>query len=183
MEHTDAPCDLDDVRHYRLERVRAALAQSDLAGIVLYDQVNTRYATDATNMQIWSSHNEVRYVYVPAEGPVCLFELGGESLFCDGLPTIDEIQPSIPFLYFLAVERQAEKARAWAADLDAVIRENSGGNRRIAIDRIAPIGVIEMQRLGYRIFDGFAVMEDAREIKSAGEVALSMKFPRLVSVQ
>jgi len=37
MEHTDAPCDLDDVRRYRLERVRAALAQSDLAGIVLYD--------------------------------------------------------------------------------------------------------------------------------------------------
>ena len=29
-----------------------------------------------------------------------------------------------------------------------------------------------MQRLGYRIVDGFAVMEDAREIKSAGEVAL-----------
>ena len=112
MEYTGAPCDLDDVRRYRLERVRAALAQRDLAGIVLYDQVNTRYATDATNMQIWSSYNEVRYVYVPAEGLVCLFELGGESLFCDGLPTIDAIRPSIPFLHFQAGERQAEKARA-----------------------------------------------------------------------
>ena len=172
MEHSDAPCDLDDVRRYRLGRIRQALAHRDLAGILLYDQVNTRYAIDSTNMQIWSTHNEVRYVYVPTEGPVRLFELGGESIFAEGLPTVDEIRPSIPFLYFLAGERQPEKARAWAADLDAVIRESNGGNRRIAIDRIAPLGVIELQRLGYRIFDGFAVMEDAREIKSAGEIAL-----------
>ena len=67
MEHTDAPCDLDAVRHYRLARVRQGLASHDLAGIVLYDQVNTRYVTDSTNMQIWSTHNEVRYVYVPTE--------------------------------------------------------------------------------------------------------------------
>ena len=45
MEHTDAPCDLDAVRHYRLARVRQALASHDLAGIVLYDQVNTRYVS------------------------------------------------------------------------------------------------------------------------------------------
>ena len=120
----------------------------------------------------WSTHNEVRYVYVPTEGPVRLFELGGDGLFGEGLPTVDEIRPSIPFLYFLVGERQEEKARAWAADLDGVIRENNGGNRRIAIDRVAPVGVLEMQRLGYRIVDGFAVMEEAREIKSAGEVAL-----------
>ena len=112
MEHTDAPCELDEVRRYRLRRIRQVLARRDLAGIVLYDQMHTRYATDATNMQIWSTHNEVRYVYVPAEGPVCLFELGVENLFCDGLPTIDEIRPSIPFLHFQAGERQAEKARA-----------------------------------------------------------------------
>ena len=65
MEHTDALCNLDAVRHYRLARLRQALASRDLAGIVLYAQVNTRYVTDSTNMQIWSTHNEVRYVYVP----------------------------------------------------------------------------------------------------------------------
>ena len=59
------------------------------------------------------------------------------------------------------------------ADLDAVIREHNGGNRQIAIYRVSPDGVNEMQRLGYRIVDGFQVMEDAREIKSAGEIALT----------
>ena len=28
----------------------------------MFDQVNTRYATDTTNMQIWCSHYETRCV-------------------------------------------------------------------------------------------------------------------------
>ena len=172
MDHTTPPCDLDEVRRYRLGRIRSALVERDLAGIILYDTLNTRYAVDSTNMQIWCVHNEVRHVYVPAEGPVVLFEFGGKNLLGAGIPTIDEIRPAIAFMYFVAGSRQADKAREWAAAMDALIREHSGGNRRIAIDRIAPQGVIELQRLGYEIFDGFEVMENAREIKSAGEIAL-----------
>ena len=173
MEHSIPPCDLDAVRRYRLARVRAALAERDLAGILLYDPVNIRYASDATNMQIWCAHNESRYLYVPTEGPVRLFEFGGGStLINEGLPTIGEVRPAIAFLYFIAGTNLAEKARDWAADLDSVIRADAGGNRRIAVDRIAPQGVIEMQRLGYEIVDGFEVMENARNIKSAGEIAL-----------
>ena len=172
MDHTTPPCDLDEVRRYRLGRVRRALVERDLAGIILYDQVNTRYAVDATNMQIWCVHNEVRYVYVPAEGPVVLFEMGGKELLSAGIPTIDETRPAVAFLYFASGSGQAERARNWAADMNSVIREHNGGNRRIAIDRIAPLGVIELQRHGYEIFDGFEVMENAREIKSAGEIAL-----------
>ena len=172
MEYGTPPADLDEVRRYRLARIRHALVERDLAGIILYDQINTRYAVDATNMQIWCGHNEVRYVYVPAEGPVVLFEFGGKDLLSSGLPTIDEVRPAIVFLYFGTGSRLVDNARAWAAEMDSLIRENSGGNRRIAIDRIAPQGVIEVQRRGYEVFDGFEVMENAREIKSTGEIAL-----------
>ena len=173
MEHSDPPCDLDEMRHYRLGRVREALAARDLAGIILYDPLNIRYATDAPNMQVWCAHNEARYLYVPAEGPVRLFEFGGGSdLLTAGLPTIDEVRGATYVLYFIAGGRQADNARAWAAELDSVIREHAGGNRRIAIDRVGPVGMIEMQRLGYEIVDGFEVMENARSIKSAGEIAL-----------
>ena len=173
MEHTIPPCDLDEVRRYRLRRVREALAARDLAGIILYDPVNIRYATDSPNMQVWCTHNEARYLYVPAEGPVTLFEFGGGSdLLTAGLPTIDEVRAATFVLYFIAGGRQADKARAWAAELDSLIRERSGGNRRIAIDRIGPMGIMQMQRLGYEIYDGFEVMENARTIKSAGEIAL-----------
>ena len=173
MEHTIPPCDLDEVRRYRLGRVREALAARDLAGIILYDPVNIRYATDASNMQVWCAHNEARYLYVPTEGPVTLFEFGGGSdLINAGLPTIDEVRGATYVLYFIAGGRQADNARAWAAELDSVIRERGGGNPRIAIDRVGPVGMIEMQRLGYEIHDGFEVMENARKIKSDGEIIL-----------
>ena len=173
MEHTIPPCDLDEVRRYRLARVREALAARDLAGIILYDPVNIRYATDASNMQVWCAHNEARYLYVPTEGPVTLFEFGGGSdLINAGLPTIDEVRAATYVLYFIAGGRQADNARAWAAELDSVIRERGGGNPRIAIDRVGPVGMIEMQRLGYEIHDGFEVMENARKIKSDGEIIL-----------
>ena len=56
MEFTEAPVDLTAVREYRLGRIRQQLRRLDYAGILLFDQVNCRYACDATNMQVWCSH-------------------------------------------------------------------------------------------------------------------------------
>ena len=175
MEYTTPPCDLDEVRRYRLGRIQEELVRQDLAGIILYDQLNTRYATDATNMQIWCSHNEARYVYVPASGGALIFEYGGKDLLSEGLPGIDDTIKPVSFFYMSAGQHVAERAKKWAVQMDAIIREHSGGNRRIAIDRLAPVGVQEMEALGYEVHDGFTVMEKAREIKSAGEIALMRK--------
>ena len=175
MEHTTPPCDLDEVRNYRLARIQEELVSQDLAGIILYDQLNTRYATDATNMQIWCSHNEARYVYVPANSEAVIFEYGGKNLLSEGLPGIDRTVKPISFFYMSAGQHVAERAKQWAVQMDSIIREHSGGNRRIAIDRLAPVGIQEMEALGYEVHDGFGVMEKAREIKSAGEIALMRK--------
>ena len=93
MEYSTPPTDLDAVRMYRLGRVREALKERDYAAIILYDQLNTRYATDVTDMQIWCSHNENRFVYVPAEGPVIVFEYGGMEHLSEGMPGVDEVRP------------------------------------------------------------------------------------------
>ena len=66
--------DMDAVRQYRLDRIRAQLKRLDYAGVLLYDPLNVRYATDSTNMQIWCMHDAVRYVFVATEGPVILFD-------------------------------------------------------------------------------------------------------------
>ena len=130
MEYTTPPCDLNAVRMYRLSRVRAELQQRDLCGIILYDQLNTRYACDATNMQIWCSHNEARYLYVPTEGPVVLFEFGGKDILCDGLPTIDEIRVPINFFYMVAGVESANRAREWAEDIDSIANAHNRRNKR-----------------------------------------------------
>ena len=172
MEYSQAPTDLDAVRMYRLGRVREELKKRDYAAIILYDQLNTRYATDATDMQIWCSHNENRYVYVPAEGPVIVFEYGGLAHLSEGLPGVDEVRKAVSWYYFAAGSRCQEMVTKWAAEMADLVSRHGGGNKRVAIDRCGPLGVQELAKHGISIHDGFEVMEVAREIKSPGEILL-----------
>lgn len=175
MEFSEPPTDLDTVRLYRLGRVREALRERDYAGAILFDQLNTRYATDVTDMQLWCLHNEARYVYVPTEGPVVVFEYAGYEHISEDVPTVDEVRKASPFFYFAAGNRHLEKAGAWAAEMADLIGETNGGNKRIAIDRMAYDGIAALQKHGFEIFDGFELMENAREIKSHGEIILMKK--------
>ena len=47
--------DIDRLREYRLTRVRDQLKKHDYVGCVLFDPINIRYATDSTNMSVWTS--------------------------------------------------------------------------------------------------------------------------------
>lgn len=172
MEFSDAPTCLDTLREYRLARVRDQLVEHDYAGIILYDQLNTRYATDVTNMQIWCSHNENRYVFIAAEGPVIVFEYGGKGFLAEGVHTVDEVRPALPWYYFGAGSRYRERAQKWADEIASLIREHGGGNRRLAIDRCGIAGIDALQRRGISVGEGFEVMEQARVIKSAEEIVL-----------
>ena len=67
MEFSEPPVDLDEVRLYRLARLREEMRREGVSGLLLFDQINTRYATDATNMQVWCSHYETRCVFVALE--------------------------------------------------------------------------------------------------------------------
>ena len=57
-----------------------------MAGLLLLDPINTRYAVDATNMQLWSAHYETRCVFVAQDGPVVLFDYDNHPHLAEGLP-------------------------------------------------------------------------------------------------
>ena len=171
MEASRPDFDLDRMRLYRLGRVRAALKERDYAAAILFDPLNTRYATDSTNMQLWCTHNEVRYVYVPAEGPVVLFEYGRVGdLLTAGMPTVDEVRPARSWFYFGSGPRHEEHAKLWAEEMAELLRRDGAGNKRVALDRINFEGIRELQELGFTIHDGFEMMENARLIKSPDEL-------------
>ncbi len=172
MEYSEPPTALDPVRRYRLERVREQLRANDLAGVLLYDQLNTRYVTDATNMQLWCSHNETRYVFVATEGPVVLFEYGNCAHLAEDLPTVDEVRPTRPWFYFAAGSRFEEKAAIWAKEIADLVRQYGGGNCRLAADRLDVLGGNLLAAEGIRVSPGFPLMEHARSIKSLGEIEL-----------
>lgn len=172
MEFSEAPVNLDVVRCYRYGRIQAELQRRDLAGIVLFDQLNTRYATDATNMQIWCSHNETRYVWVPAVGDATIFDYGEDGIHAAGLPNIAETRPSQAFFYYAAGPNIGRTAKKWASEILDLVRGSGGDNRRIAMDRVSPLGTQALEAVGLEIFDGFEVMELARRIKSPEEIVL-----------
>ena len=84
--------DLQAMRKYRLERIRAELKRRDYAGVLLYDPINIRYATDSTNMQLWVAHNPTRHCFVATDGPVVLFDYFSCEHLSDHSGVVDEVQ-------------------------------------------------------------------------------------------
>ena len=165
----DAP-DLPAMRKYRLERIRAELKRRDYAGVLLYDPVNIRYATDSTNMQLWVAHNPTRHCFVAAEGPVVLFDYFSCEHLSDHSGVVDDVRPAVSWMYLYGGELSDRRVERWAAGIAALVREHGGGNGRIAVDHLDPEGVTELARLGVTVGNGEAVMESARLIKSPDEI-------------
>jgi Xaa-Pro aminopeptidase len=163
--------DMARMRAYRLGRVQEKLRERELAGILLYDPINVRYATGSSDMQVWILHNQHRYCWVPAEGACTLFEYGRALHLARHLETIGEILPATVWTFFGAGDRVDAMADAWAAELDGVIRKGAGKSRRIAADHLDLAGGERLKALGYEIHNGQEVMELARAVKSADEIA------------
>lgn len=162
--------DMSAVRAYRLARVRAELAKRDIAGALLTDPLNVRYATDSTNMQVWVLHNAARYAFVPADGPVVMFDFHNCEHRSAGLGTVDEVRHGTGIYYFASGPAVADRAARWAAEIDDALRRGGGRNRRLAVDRANPVAIAALEALGIEVRDGTEVMELARRIKSDSEI-------------
>ncbi len=159
-------------RRKRLEKVRQALKAADLAGLLLYDPINIRYATGSRNMTVWTLHNAVRYCFIATEGPVVLFDFHNCEHLSRGLGTVDEVRPAIGWFYFGAGQRGPEKAGQWAAEIAELVQLHGGGNRRLAIDRCDPMGSFQLRDRGIVLEEGQALMEVLRAVKLPEELEL-----------
>ncbi|MGO1120130.1 M24 family metallopeptidase [Rhodovibrionaceae bacterium A322] len=172
MAYSDPPTDLDQVRLYRLNRLRQLLAAHDYAGLLLFDPLNTRYACDATNMQLWCTHYETRCVLVMTDGPVVLFDYAHHPHLAEGLPTVDDYRVMEVFYYFAAGPHAQVQAGKFGKQICDVMTHHGGSNRRLAVDRLSHLGSDALRAEGLELFDGQAITERARAIKSPGEVTL-----------
>ncbi len=163
--------DLKRLRAYRLARLRAELVKRDYAGALLYDPINVRYATGSRNMAVWLLHNATRYAFVPSEGPITLFDFHNCGHLSDGLETVGEVRPARAWYYFAAGPRAEDIAKRWAGEITELLEQYGAGNKRLAVDRLEPLGTSLLQQAGVQIFDGQEVLEQARAIKSADEIA------------
>lgn len=164
------PPNLSRMRAYRLERIMQELKARDLAGVLLFDPLNIRYATDSTNMQLWITHNHARACFVSTDGHMILWDFHNCDHLSSHLPLVKEVRTGASFFYFETGNRTSEHATHFAKEVDSILRQHAGGNRRLAIDKIEIAGLRELDRLGIETYDGQEVMELARSIKSFDEV-------------
>ncbi len=163
--------DLVRMRAYRLGRLRAELAAEDLAGCVLFDPNNIRYATDSRNMHIYTLRWPFRYVFIPTGGPVTLFEYFGAEHLSRDLETIQDIRPAQAWDLPSAGPFIDLRIRAFAQEIAALVRETCGRNRRLAMDRLDYRIVRALQAEGIEVFSAEPASERARQIKSTDELA------------
>ncbi len=169
-DHTAGP-DMARMRNYRLARLQAELRRRDYGAAVLYDPINIRYATGSRNMAVWTMHNAARYAFVPAEGKGVIFDFHGCAHLSDGIETIAEVRPARGWYFFSAGSRVAEEARIWAREIIDLVAERCGANRRIAFDRLDPLGARLLEADGIDIHDAQEPCEIARAVKSPDELA------------
>jgi Xaa-Pro dipeptidase len=162
--------DLAAVRRYRLERVRGQMAARDIAACLLFDPVNIRYATGARNMQVYHLRNPSRYLLLPVEGPVLLFEFPGCMHLAEDVETIDEVRPALTASFVAAGLGIAERERRWAVETAAAIRQLCGAGVRIGIERVNAGAAAALASEGYTLVDAQEPVELARAIKSAEEL-------------
>jgi len=161
---------LDAMRRHRLSRIVDELKRRELAGVLLFDPLNIRYATDTTNMQLWVTHNHTRACFVAASGYMILWDFHNCEHLSAHLPLIREIRAGASFFYFETGNRSEEHAARFAADIASILREHAGSNRRLAVDKIEIAGVRALDKLDIALFDGQAVMELARSVKGVDEI-------------
>lgn len=161
---------VERMRHYRLNRIRQEMARLDMAACVLVDPVNIRYATDTRNMQIFTARNPARYLFLPLEGPVVLFEFDRCAHLPGDISTVDEVRIATTVSYVAAAHRTGEKGMKWALEIADLMRQYSGGNKRIGVERFNHLAAMALQALGFDLLDAQEPVERARAIKSADEI-------------
>ena len=172
MEFSEPPVDLDGVRLYRLTRLREEMREEGVSGLLLFDQINTRYATDATNMQVWCSHYETRCVFVALEGPVVLYDYANHPHLAEDLPGVDEYRVMPSFYFFSAGSHCEVRARKFAAEIDDLMRTYAGDDRHLGIDRLSFMPCDALREAGLVLHEGEGIAERARAVKSTDELSL-----------
>jgi Xaa-Pro aminopeptidase len=162
--------DLPAMRQWRLDRLVEKLREFDYGGILLFDPLNVRYATDTTNMQLWVMHNGARYAYVSADGYVIVWDYTNTEFLDGHSHVVDEVRPAVGVSYFLCGSRYQEIATRWADEIASVIRQHQRGNSRLAVDVLHGPGHQLLAALGIEVGFGYEVMEEARRIKGNEEL-------------
>ena len=91
---------LENMRHYRWDRLTRHIVDRDYGGLLMFDPLNIRYATDSTNMQLWNTHNPFRAVLLCADGYMVMWDYKNSPFLSEFNPLVREQRSGADLFYF-----------------------------------------------------------------------------------
>ena len=88
------------MREFRWKRLTQHVVDRGYAGLLVFDPLNIRYATDTTNMQLWNTHNPFRAVLLCADGYMVIWDYKNAPFLSKFNPLVAEVRPGASFFYF-----------------------------------------------------------------------------------
>lgn len=161
---------LDAMRRFRWQRLTRHVVERDLAGVLMFDPLNIRYATDSTNMQLWNTHNPFRACLLCADGHMVLWDYKNSPFLSDFNPLVKEVRSGASMFYFASGDLGESKATAFAAQVSEVLAEHAPGHKKLAVDKIMVAGLRALEARNFEVTDGEEVTEKARSIKGPDEI-------------
>ena len=170
------------LHRYRLGRIKAALENSELGALLVFDVNNIRYVT-STKIGEWEREKLCRFALLTCSSndPI-LWDFGSAAvhhkLYAPWLKPENckagligmrgTVAPA-----FGLMERHAK-------EIASLVREAGVANMPVGIDLIEPPMMFELQKAGLKVADGQQVMLEAREVKNIDEIALLNRAAAMV---
>jgi len=169
------------LHRYRLGRTQQALEKSDLGALLLFDDNNIRYVT-STKIGEWARDKLSRWTLLTRGGDPILWDFGSAAvhhrLYSPWL------KPENCKAGLVGLRGTVDPAfglmKHHAEEMASILREAGVAKMPIGVDIIEPPMMFELEKAGLKVKDGQQVMLEAREVKSADEIALLNRAAAMV---
>ena len=161
---------LHKMRQYRLERLTQHIVDRDFGGLLMFDPLNIRYATDSTNMQLWNTHNPFRAVLLCADGYMVIWDYKNSPFLSEFNPLVKEQRSGADLFYFDRGDKVDIAADVFSNEVRELIESHGNNNKRLAVDKIMLHGLRALESQGFEIMEGEEVTEKSRSIKGVDEI-------------
>ena len=161
---------LPQMREFRWKRLTDHIVQRGYGGLLMFDPLNIRYATDSTNMQLWNTHNPFRAVLLCSDGYMVIWDYKNSPFLSEFNPLVKEQRSGADLFYFDRGDKIDIAADKFSNEVRTLIKEHSDSNMRLAVDKIMLHGLRSLEAQGFEIMEGEEVTEKCRSVKGEDEI-------------
>lgn len=161
---------LERMREHRWKRLTQHVVDRGYGGLLMFDPLNIRYATDSTNMQLWNTHNPFRAVLLCADGYMVIWDYKNSPFLSEFNPLVREQRSGADLFYFDRGDKVDVAADVFSNEVRQLIEAHAGGNKRLAVDKIMLHGLRALEAQGFEIMEGEELTEKARAVKGPDEI-------------